>query len=117
VPFVHTDDFSWNEPPGHIGGYSRYLVNPDNVGSTAFDYRISRYPVGGKVDPHTHEVAEHVYHFLAGTGTARCGDEVRDVGPGDVLFVPAGAVHSVVSTGDGELQFIVVTSPPSDIAR
>jgi mannose-6-phosphate isomerase-like protein (cupin superfamily) len=115
MPFLNEADTEWHEPPGHFGAYSRYLVGPER-GSRYFDFRTSRYPTGGYVAPHAHDVAEQVYYFTSGTGRAECGDETREVGPGDVMFVPAGVRHGLVSTGDGELSFIVVTSPP-DIAR
>jgi mannose-6-phosphate isomerase-like protein (cupin superfamily) len=111
MPFVNESRVGWQQPPGHIDAYSRYLVGPEQ-GSRHFDFRTSRYPKGGYVEEHLHEAAEQVYYFIAGSGRARCGDEQRDVGPGDVMFVPAGALHSLVSTGEQELRFVVVTSPP-----
>jgi mannose-6-phosphate isomerase-like protein (cupin superfamily) len=116
MPFLNEQDVEWNEPPGHIRAYSRYLVGPDSHASRYFDFRVSRYPTGGYVEPHVHDVAEQVYYFIEGAGAAACGDETRTVGPGDVMFVPAGVRHSLLSTGDSDLGFIVVTSPP-DIQR
>lgn len=116
MPFYAEEDFEWIEPPGHVRGYSRYLVGP-HAGSRYFDFRTSSYPPGGRVDPHVHEVAEQVYYFIAGAGRAECGTETRAVGPGDVMFVPAGVRHSLVSTGDDDLRFVVVTSPPDDVER
>lgn len=116
MPFRNEDDVEWHEPPGHIRAYSRYLVGPEDT-SRYFDFRTSRYPKGGYVEPHVHEVAEQVYYFLAGAGTAECGDETRTVGPGDVMFVPPGVRHSLVSTSEEDLRFVVVTSPPEDILR
>lgn len=116
MPFYTEDDFDWIEPPGHVRGYSRYLVGPHS-GSRYFDFRTSSYPPGGRVDPHVHEVAEQVYYFIGGTGRAECGDDNRTVKPGDVMFVPAGARHALVCTGEDELRFVVVTSPPDGIER
>lgn len=116
MPFLHEDSVEWQEPPGHVRAYSRYLVGPDRD-SRYFDFRTSSYPPGGYVERHVHEVAEQVYYFMSGTGRAECGDETRDVGPGDVMFVPAGTPHSLEATGTADLRFVVVTSPPGDIAR
>jgi mannose-6-phosphate isomerase-like protein (cupin superfamily) len=117
MPFSHTDEFEWHEPPGHLAGYSKYLVNPEGAGSRYFDFRLSSYPTGGRVDPHVHQVAEQVYYIIAGTGRAECGSEAADLGPGSVMFVPAGARHSFLATSAENLVFVVVTSPPGDIAR
>jgi mannose-6-phosphate isomerase-like protein (cupin superfamily) len=116
MPFRNEEDVEWHEPPGHLRAYSRYLVGPDTE-SRYFDFRTSRYPKGGNVEPHVHEVAEQVYYFMAGAGIAVCGEETREVGPGDVMFVPAGTRHSLVSISEEDLRFVVVTSPPEDIAR
>jgi mannose-6-phosphate isomerase-like protein (cupin superfamily) len=116
MPFFNEEEVEWHEPPGHVGAYSRYLVGPDHD-SRYFDFRVSRYPTGGYVEAHKHDVAEQVYYFIAGAGKAECGDESRIVGPGDVMFVPAGVAHSLVSTGKEDLRFVVVTSPPNDISR
>ena len=117
MPFLNAADLPWHEPPGHVRGYSRYLVNPDQGGSRYFDFRVSRYPTGGRVDLHVHMVAEQVYYIIGGRGQAVCGDERREIGPEDVMFVPAGAPHSLVSSGPEDLVFVVVTSPPYDIQR
>jgi mannose-6-phosphate isomerase-like protein (cupin superfamily) len=115
--FFDVDDFEWHEPPGHFGGYSRYLVNPDNAGSQYFDFRVSRYPEGGFVELHKHDIAEQTFLILSGYGEACSGDESRAIHAGMVIFVPAGVMHSIKSTGPNELEFVVVTSPPSDIER
>ena len=117
MQFLHTDDVSWHEPSGHVRGYSKFLVDPGNMGSRYFDFRLSRYPPGGTVTVHTHGVAEHVYYFIEGSAEAVCGDETQTVGPGTVMFVRPKVPHSLVNTGDGDLVFVVVTSPPTDIAR
>jgi len=52
---------------------------------------------------HRHAYAEV---FVIQTGRARytAGDEQRDVGPGDVIVVPAGVAHSFKSTGEEPLR-------------
>lgn len=107
----------WVEPPGHFGGYSKYLVGPDGHGSQHFDFRISSYQPKGYVEPHVHQVAEHVYYILRGTGLAVVGGEQRLVEPNVTIFVPPGVEHAIYNTGFEDLVFIVATSPPGDILR
>ncbi len=116
MPFYNEADFEWTEPPGHVRGYSRYLVGPHS-GSRYFDFRVSSYPTGGLVQPHVHEVAEQVYYFIEGTGRAVCGAQTRDVAAGDVMFVPAGVVHSLECTSRQDLRFVIVTTPSDDVPR
>jgi len=117
VPVFRIEEVPWAEPPGHVGGYSKYLISPESQGSRFFDFRISRYPMAGRVEPHVHEIAEHAYYFLEGTGLVEYGEERHIVAPGTVMFVPPGVRHAVENTGQQDLVFIVATSPPDDIAR
>lgn len=107
----------WHEPPGHNSGFSKYLVNEEQDGSKYFDFRISRYPIRGEVEPHTHEVAEQIYYVISGSGLFTYGDEEHIISPGYTVFIPAGVVHGLRNTGDEDLVFVVVTSPPNDIPR
>lgn len=107
----------WREPPGHDRGFSRYLVSPGDGLSTRLDFRLSRYPVGGRVQLHMHNIAEQLYYFIEGTATVVCGEEIYEVEPEQTVFVPPRVPHSVVNTGDRDLVFVVVSSPPEDILQ
>lgn len=50
------------------------------------------YPPGGKPKPHTHP-NEQIVSIIRGTGRMQIGDEEREVGPGDVVLIPAGTEH------------------------
>jgi len=56
----------------------------------------------GYVSPrHTHP-GEEIIYVLEGTLEYQIeGQPARTVKPGDVLFVPAGAIHSVKNVGSG----------------
>ncbi|MDH3398028.1 MAG: cupin domain-containing protein [Acidimicrobiia bacterium] len=117
APVFRTELVPWFEPPGHFGGLSKLLVSPDSHETAYFDFRISRYPIGSRVDPHHHDIAEHVYYFLSGTGLVVWAETTFIIEPGMAMFVPPGVVHSVTNTGESDLVFFVATSPPSDISR
>jgi quercetin dioxygenase-like cupin family protein len=48
---------------------------------------------GGGMPRHTNTV-EHEQYVLRGRARIRIGDETHDVGPGHVLYIPAGTPHS-----------------------
>jgi quercetin dioxygenase-like cupin family protein len=116
MSFLNAADLPWVEPPGHVGGFSQLIINPDNSESHHIDFRLSRYPGGGRVDRHVHEKAEHVYYVLSGNGVAELGDQRSELVAGSYFFVPPGIEHSVISTGPDDLVFVLATSPP-DIPR
>ncbi len=52
------------------------------------------------------------YVILAGRGRAEIGDRPpQDVGPGDVLLIPAGARQRIANTGKNDLVFLAVCTP------
>lgn len=107
----------WHEPPGHFSGFSKFLVNDETHNSKYFDFRISRYPIKGLVEPHTHDVAEQIYYVVSGTGMVQVEDQKTLVHPGYTLFFPPGVVHGIENTGDEDLVFFVVSAPPGDVPR
>ncbi len=70
--------------------------------------RIAR---GGKTTPHFHPLAEEIYYILTGQGRMIIADESRDVGPGDAIAIPPGAVHQIINTGSEELKFLCCCAP------
>lgn len=49
---------------------------------------------GSGFPPHTHE-GDHILYIQGGNGIVHIGGQDRDVGPNDLIWVPAEAVHGV----------------------
>jgi mannose-6-phosphate isomerase-like protein (cupin superfamily) len=47
----------------------------------------------GSVDEQEPHTEDEVYVILAGRSRFTCGEETREVGPGDTIHVPAGVSH------------------------
>jgi mannose-6-phosphate isomerase-like protein (cupin superfamily) len=57
-------------------------------------------------------VAER-YVLLAGTGRVEIASlPPMDVGPGDVVLIPAGAEQRITNTGQSDLVFLCICTPP-----
>ena len=54
---------------------------------------------------HTHPYDE-VLIIQEGRARATVGGETLDVGPGDIVLIPAGAPHGFTNTGEGQLRQI-----------
>jgi mannose-6-phosphate isomerase-like protein (cupin superfamily) len=54
---------------------------------------VMHYDQGACSPYHLHQNCEHFYFILEGHGTVESEDQVRDVGPGDLVFIPAEAKH------------------------
>ena len=76
-----------------------WLVSPREMHETTaggFLELVSEWVVegGGLVDPHSHPTHEF-YYILAGRGVMKIADEEREVGQGDLVYIPPDVVHSL----------------------
>lgn len=53
-----------------------------------------------------------VYYIITGKGIMYIGSEEKEVGEGDTVYIPPGAVQCIKNTGEEELVFICLVDPP-----
>lgn len=68
---------------------------------------LARKASGTGSKPHKHNVEQFNY-MLQGTAHAVIGDEEKNVGPGDLVYIPADLVHTITATGTEEVVFLTV---------
>ena len=71
----------------------------------------ARLPVGASTIAHFHRRTEEIYYILVGSGRMTVGNSQREVGPGDAIAIPAGALHSICNTGTETLRFLCCCAP------
>ena len=80
---------------------------------------VSYFIIEGAAKSHKHEIMEEVYIIEKGRGTIHIGEEVRVVGPPDVISIPKGSFHHLEADEKlGPLELWVITHPkydPSDV--
>ncbi len=69
----------------------------------------------GQADPQRPHREPEVYHVVRGRGRFQHGDQDREVGPGELLFVGAGEPHRFHSIEE-ELVVLVVFGPAESTA-
>ncbi|MDB6151620.1 MAG: cupin protein [Chthoniobacteraceae bacterium] len=67
-------------------------------------------PAGCATQRHFHQAAEEFYFILEGSGSMEIDGEIRQVGPGDAILIPAGAWHTI--TAVSALRFLCCCAPP-----
>jgi quercetin dioxygenase-like cupin family protein len=67
-----------------------------------------------KIRLHTHELEDHVVYVVRGKATARLGDEMREVGPGDLVSIPKRVPHSFEQKGAEPFVILVNATPGWD---
>jgi quercetin dioxygenase-like cupin family protein len=89
----------------------RFLVEGhQSAGSVAvFEFVV---PVGAKVAAaHSHDGYEETIYGLDGILTWTIEGMPTDVGPGEALFIPRGAVHHFDNTGDVDAKALAIVTP------
>ena len=89
----------------------RFLVEGDqSAGSVAvFEFDV---PAGAKVAAgHSHDGYEETIYGLEGVLTWMVEGMPVDVGPGEALLIPRGAVHHFDNTGDVDAKALAIVTP------
>lgn len=59
---------------------------------------------------HSLTVSE-VYYICEGRGLMHIGAESREVGPGQAIYIPPGAVQCITNVGSVDLKFLCIVDP------
>jgi mannose-6-phosphate isomerase-like protein (cupin superfamily) len=88
---------------------SEWSNTPDDP---AVSIARARVPPGVTTRWHRLEGTSERYLILEGSGRAYLGDfDPKDVGPGDVVRIPAGCRQRITNTGTADLVFLAVCTP------
>jgi quercetin dioxygenase-like cupin family protein len=78
---------------------------PDGLGIA-----VVRFSAGARTYLHTHE-APQVLHCIEGRGILATEDERNEVGPGDIVYVPADEMHWHGATEEGSFTHLSIRPP------
>lgn len=93
-------------------GRTKVLVGPgENADSEKFMFKITEYMPGLAHDWHTHPQDEVIF-VLSGRGFTELPEGKTEIGPGDLIFVPADVPHATSNPNDEPLRAVIVKSPP-----
>ena len=107
--FVNSEDvstqlFDW--------GTLKWMSTPEVTGSERFSAGVVLLEPGKGHDLHTHPDSDEILYFVGGEGEQTIAGETRDVGPGEMVFIPAGVEHGTINTGWETLKLLAVYAPP-----
>ena len=89
----------------------REILHPDKE-ALAIRYSLAHaaLPPGAASRPHRLRTAE-VYYILHGRGRMHIGADAREVGAGQTVYIPPGALQHIVNTGMTQLSFLCIVDP------
>ena len=69
-----------------------------------------------EVKTHFHPRENHFLYILRGRAKGQIGDIAAEVGPGDLVIIPAGKKfqHKLTKIGDEPVNFLLFSTPPFD---
>ena len=73
----------------------------------------AKFEPGGTYELHSH-THEQASVMISGRMRLTVGDEVREIGPGDMWFAPANVEHGGEILGDKPVVFIDIYAPPAE---
>jgi oxalate decarboxylase/phosphoglucose isomerase-like protein (cupin superfamily) len=112
--FVRSDDV---ETIQLDWGTLKWMNTPDVTGSEEFSAGVVVLEPGKGHERHTHPDSEEILYFLSGEGEQTVADEKRTVGPGEMVFIPAGVEHSTMNRSWEPLRFLAIYGPPGPEAE
>ena len=66
----------------------------------------------GKIPLHMHPKENHFVYIYKGRAKATIRDVTQEVGPGNLLTIPAGTQHKVERIGDSPVEILLFSTPP-----
>jgi quercetin dioxygenase-like cupin family protein len=90
----------------------RFLVTGDDSGGSVAVFEVD-VPAAERLaaPPHSHDHFEETIYGVAGVLTWTVDGKAIDVGPGDALCIPRGAVHRFDNNGALDAKMLCVISP------
>jgi quercetin dioxygenase-like cupin family protein len=92
------------------GGTLQWLIDAELGAEHVMAYRLVLEPDSAL--SHVHAGAEEVLYVLEGTGEARIEGATHYIGPGQAVFIPDGAEHTYINTGQASLVVVGALAPP-----
>ncbi len=89
----------------------RFLLEGEHSGGSVAMFEFDVPAKANVPVAHSHDAYEETLYGLEGVLTWTIDGEKRDVGPGDVLCIPRGVVHTFENEGDLDARQLAIVSP------
>lgn len=91
-------------------GQFQWLNEPRVTGAQKQILGLGRIKPGKGHTRHNHEDSEEFIYFLEGKANQTIenedGVQEKELGPGEMVYIPQGVYHSTINVGDGDLVFL-----------
>ncbi len=122
--------------PGNLGMFTKQVTGktlqpavfevPKRLGQLDIDAGVFKYTilaetdtgsiellrVDGAIPKHVHPKENHFVYIYKGRAKGTIGDVTAEVGPGQLVAIPAGVPHTLERIGDTPVEIILFSTPP-----
>jgi quercetin dioxygenase-like cupin family protein len=100
-----------SQPIAIAGMTIQFLVEAEDSGGSVSVFRCD-LPAGSQpAAPHSHDGFEETVYGLGGVTTWTVDGQPTEIGPGDVVCIPRGAVHGFTVSGEETASVLCIASP------
>jgi quercetin dioxygenase-like cupin family protein len=111
---VYVNDLA-SAPKGELEGLvSHVLLQGGDVPGSELAVTWVDVEPGAKQPRHSHD-PQQTYLITRGSGVMHVGDEDREVGVGNLIFIPPGIEHGIDNTGAEILTYVSAATPAFDV--
>lgn len=89
----------------------RFVLEGEQSGGNLAIFEVLVPPGAAVPAPHSHDGYEETLYGIEGTLTWTVEGVATEVGPGEALYIPRGAVHRFDNFGDADARAIAVVTP------
>ena len=93
-----------------LSGVRKHELIGEAEGATRYRVRYFDVPAGGRTARERHP-PDHGVVIVTGRARVTLGDEVHEVGEGDVVYVPGDELHCFEALDERPLGFVCVVGP------
>jgi quercetin dioxygenase-like cupin family protein len=95
-----------------VGGMTiRFLVEGEQSGGSVSIFEFDVPAAARMAGAHSHDGFEETIYGLEGVLTWTVDGAPTDVGPGEALVIPRGAVHQFANNGDVDAKALAIATP------
>jgi quercetin dioxygenase-like cupin family protein len=77
---------------------------------------LNCFETGQSQKSHIHPGSDKFYLVLSGKASMIVGDQIREVGPGTVVWAPADVPHGVAKALEPTVMLVAIAPPPGRVA-
>jgi quercetin dioxygenase-like cupin family protein len=110
--FFHKEDAEVVRIEGEAPRTLYTCIEPKSIDTQHFAMGLEEIDPHSEIPAHSHSEAEEIIFIFGGQGVGYVGEQVADLKPGTVIYIPPNVEHRFVNTGDEPLWITWTFSPP-----